>query len=137
MHADRLEQTGRAEARTAGEAAADETTTDPATTDATVADVAPTMPVGPVLRGMDADLAQAVIAAVEADNPGQEVHVVDRSGYIRVHTVGRCRLTQTSLEAEPGQAFPLSRLEPALGAFAGRMSITDDEITGYLARQED
>ncbi|MFH8837319.1 MmoB/DmpM family protein [Streptomyces sp. NPDC017868] len=132
-----MEQTGRAEARTADEATTDATAADEATTDATAAGVAPPRLVGPVLRGMDADLAQAVIAAVETDNPGQEVHVVDRGGYIRVHTVGRCRLTQASLEAELGQAFPLSRLEPALGAFAGRMSITDDEITWYLARQED
>ncbi|MFI6642505.1 MmoB/DmpM family protein [Streptomyces sp. NPDC050504] len=92
--------------------------------------------VGPVIRGMDADLAQAVIAAVERDNPGFEVYVVDRGGYIRVHTVGRCRLTRASLEDELGHHFPLSRLEPALGAFAGRMDTTDDAITWYLERQD-
>ncbi|MEU8759722.1 MmoB/DmpM family protein [Streptomyces sp. NPDC048659] len=119
MHADRTDPQA---ARTGDEAAAD----DP-----------PPRLVGPVLRGMDADLAQAVIAAVETDNPGQEVHVVDRGGYIRVHTVGRCRLTRAGLESELGHDFPLSRLEPALGAFAGRMRITDDEIVWYLARQED
>ncbi len=37
--------------------------------------------VGPVIRGADADLADAVIEAIEADNPGAEVQVEDAGGY--------------------------------------------------------
>ena len=37
--------------------------------------------VGPVIRGADADLADAVIEAIEADNPGEEVLVEDAGGY--------------------------------------------------------
>jgi len=37
--------------------------------------------VGPVIRGADADLADAVI---EADNPGADVQVEDAGGYIRI-----------------------------------------------------
>ncbi len=40
--------------------------------------------VGPVIRGADADLADAVIEAIEADNPGADVQVEDAGGYIRI-----------------------------------------------------
>ncbi len=40
--------------------------------------------VGPVIRGADADLADAVIEAIEADNPGADVPVEDAGGYIRI-----------------------------------------------------
>ncbi|GEL19437.1 MmoB/DmpM family protein [Pseudonocardia asaccharolytica] len=92
--------------------------------------------VGPVVRGMDADLAEAVIEAVEIDNPGAQVHVDDRGGYIRVSVPQRCRLTQTSLEEALGRPFPLAQLEPSLSAFAGRMNLTDDEIVWYLDRED-
>ena len=52
--------------------------------------------VGPVIRGADADLANAVIEAIEADNPGADVQVEDTGGYIRVSVSQRC-------PADPGQ----------------------------------
>lgn len=56
--------------------------------------------VGPVLRGMDGELAEAVIAAVERDNPDREVLVDDQGGYIRIATERRCVLTRSTLEDE-------------------------------------
>ena len=47
--------------------------------------------VGPVVRGMDAHLAEAVITAIEMDNPDLDVEVDDQGGYIRVEPAGRCR----------------------------------------------
>ncbi|HEX7661878.1 MAG TPA: MmoB/DmpM family protein [Pseudonocardiaceae bacterium] len=92
--------------------------------------------VGPVIRGMDADLADAVIAAIETDNPDAEVAVEDEGGYIRVGIPGHCRLTRQSLEEELGRSFPLHRLEPSLAGFAGRMKVDDNEVVWYLERQD-
>jgi toluene monooxygenase system protein D len=92
--------------------------------------------VGPVVRGMDANLADAVIAAIEADNPDAEVEVDDQGGYIRISTAGHCRMTRTSLEEALGRTFHLHQLEPSLAGFAGRMQLTDDEVVWYLERQD-
>ncbi|WP_328498239.1 MmoB/DmpM family protein [Streptomyces sp. NBC_00414] len=92
--------------------------------------------VGPVIRGIDGDLAEAVAAAIERDNPGSEVVVDDQAGYVRISVPRRCVLTRDSLEEELGRAFPLSGLEPALAAFAGRLKQTDDQLVWYLERQD-
>ncbi|MDU1666065.1 MAG: MmoB/DmpM family protein, partial [Bradyrhizobium sp.] len=39
--------------------------------------------VGPVIRGVDEDIIDAVIAASEQDNPDVEIVVEDRGGYVR------------------------------------------------------
>lgn len=93
--------------------------------------------VGPVVRGVDCDIADALIAAIETDNPGVQPVVEDRGGYIRVSMPGRCRVTRHSLEAELGRDFPLSELEPALSAFAGRVKFTDDEVLWYLEGRDE
>jgi toluene monooxygenase system protein D len=92
--------------------------------------------VGPVVRGMDANLADAVITAIEADNPDVEVRVDDQGGYIRIETANRCRMTRASLEEALGRTFHLHQLEPSLAGFAGRMQLTDDEVVWYLERQD-
>ena len=55
----------------------------------------PATDIGPVIRGADADLADAVIEAIEADNPGADVMVEDAGGYIRISVPQRCRLRST------------------------------------------
>ncbi|WP_396932087.1 MmoB/DmpM family protein [Mycolicibacterium sp.] len=92
--------------------------------------------VGPVLRGVDGELADAVVSAIEIDNEGADVRVDDQGGYIRVSVPQRCVLTRKTLEEELGRDFPLSDLEPALSGFAGRLKQTDDEIIWYLERQD-
>ncbi len=92
--------------------------------------------VGPVVRGMDGELADALIEAIENDNPDAEVTIDDRAGYIRISVPRRCRVTRASLEDALGRDFELSELEPALSAFAGRMRFTDDEIEWYLERED-
>lgn len=92
--------------------------------------------VGPVVRGMDAALAEAVIEAIEADNPDRYIEVDDRGGYIRVSAPQRCRITRSSLEEALGRNFQLHQLEPSLAGFAGRMEVTDDEIVWYLERED-
>lgn len=92
--------------------------------------------VGPVIRGVDTEVADAVIEAIEADNPDSEVVVEDAGGYIRIGCPQRCLLTRASLEEALGHSFELSQLEPSLSAFAGRMKATDDEVLWYLERQD-
>ncbi len=92
--------------------------------------------VGPVMRGMDGELAEALIEAIENDNPDADVMVDDRGGYIRISVPRRCRVTKSSLEEALGREFELSELEPALSAFAGRMRFEDDAIEWYLERED-
>ncbi|MFS8201449.1 MmoB/DmpM family protein [Streptomyces sp. CWNU-52B] len=92
--------------------------------------------VGPVIRGMDGDLAEAVAAAIAQDNPDAEVIVDDRGGYVRISVPRRCVLTRGSLEEELGRKFRLSDLEPALVSFAGRLEQSDEQVVWYLERQD-
>jgi toluene monooxygenase system protein D len=91
--------------------------------------------VGPVLRGMDQDLIEAIRIAIEDDNPDAELLYEDHGGYVRIHTPWRCRVTRKSLEAALGRSFRLADLEPSLSAFAGRMRYVGDEaLEWYLER---
>lgn len=92
--------------------------------------------VGPVIRGVDSELADAVAEAMEIDNPDVEVVFEDRGGYIRISAPQRCRLTRASLSEILGHDFPLAQLEPSLSSFAGRMSQTEDEIVWFLDRKD-
>ncbi|MGD9527344.1 MAG: MmoB/DmpM family protein [Pseudonocardia sp.] len=92
--------------------------------------------VGPIIRGFDGELADAVAAAVERDNPGADVLVDDQGGYVRIHVRHRCVLNRATLEEELGRPFPLSELEPALASFAGRVKQTPDQTVWYLERQD-
>ncbi|AEA28168.1 MmoB/DmpM family protein [Pseudonocardia benzenivorans] len=93
--------------------------------------------VGPVLRGLDDRIVDAVIEAVQADNPNAEVEVDDRGGYVRVTCDRECRLTRASLEDALDEEFTLAQLEPALSGFAGRMRyVSDDEIVWFLERED-
>jgi toluene monooxygenase system protein D len=91
--------------------------------------------VGPIVR--DPELADALVAAIEVDNPGAEVMIDDRGGYIRIHTHQRCRITRRSLQEALGRSITLSQIEPELVSFAGRLRyIGDDEIIFYLERED-
>jgi toluene monooxygenase system protein D len=92
--------------------------------------------VGPVVRGLDGNLADAVITAIEIDNPDVDVDVDDQGGYIRISTPQRCVLTRASLEDALGRSFALHQLEPSLAGFAGRMTVSDDEVVWYLERED-
>ncbi|WP_343910616.1 MmoB/DmpM family protein [Nocardioides aquiterrae] len=91
--------------------------------------------VGPILRGVDGDFCDAMINAIEIDNPDTEVVVDDQGGYIRISAERRCRLTRTTLEDELGRPFRLSDIEPNLAGFSGRIIVGDDEIVWHLDRE--
>ena len=85
--------------------------------------------VGPILRA--GEIAEAVIDAVEEDNPDRDVHVTDRGDYLHIHTLKNCRLTRASLERHLGRAYDLARLEIEMPSFAGRMQTSDSEYRWY------
>jgi toluene monooxygenase system protein D len=92
--------------------------------------------VGPVIRGVDRDIAEALIEAIERDNPGASLRVEDRAGYVRIGCPERCVVTRRSLEDVLGETVRLAELEPALAGFAGRMRFDgDDAIVWYLERE--
>jgi toluene monooxygenase system protein D len=93
--------------------------------------------VGPVLRGIDQDIIEAMLTAIEDDNPDAEVLYEDRGGYVRIHTPRLCRVTRKSLEAVLGRSFRLADLEPSLSGFAGRMRYVGDEALEWYLERED
>jgi toluene monooxygenase system protein D len=93
--------------------------------------------VGPVVRGFDPDIVDALHTAIEKDNPGVELFVEDRAGYVRIHAPRELRVTRASLADALGRPIDLPSLEPAIASFAGRMKyVGDDEIVWYLTREE-
>lgn len=99
-------------------------------------DHAPAKRVGPIIRGVDADFCDAVISAIEADNPDSDVEVDDQGGYVRITTPWRCRLTRESLARELGRDLALSDIESNLASFAGRIQMDDDGVTWQLDNRE-
>ena len=93
--------------------------------------------VGPVLRAMNQDIIEALLTAIEADNPGAELLYEDHGGYVRIHAPWRCRVTRKSLEAALGRSFRLGELELSLSGFAGRMRFVGDEVLEWYLERED
>jgi len=93
--------------------------------------------VGPVLRGMDGEIIEALLVVIAQDNPDNELLYEDRGGYVRIHTSRRCRVTRKSLEAALGRPFRLAELELSLSAFAGRMRYEGDEALEWYLERED
>lgn len=85
--------------------------------------------VGPVLRV--GDLADAVVRAIEEDNPGKQVRIVDRGDYVRIHTERKCRLTKQTLERLLGYAYDLRLLEIDMPSFSGRLTTRGEEYVWY------
>jgi toluene monooxygenase system protein D len=93
--------------------------------------------VGPVIRGFDPEIVDALRVAIEQDNPDRAILIEDRHAYVRIHAEKYLRVTRTSLEAAAGRAIPLASLEPAISAFAGRMQyVGDKELVWYLERED-
>ena len=91
-------------------------------------------PVGPVL--CMSDDADAIIAAIVDDNPGQEVTVVDQGAYTRVSGDGELRVTRASIERHLGRDFEMRQLGGVMSAFAGRIEMTSEAVRWLLKGQE-
>jgi toluene monooxygenase system protein D len=91
--------------------------------------------VGPVLRMSD-DI-DAIIGAIEEDNPGTEIEVIDRGAYVRIQAEQRMKVTRASIERYIGRTFEMRQLEPMMSAFAGRIETTSDAILWSYKQQEE
>ncbi len=91
--------------------------------------------VGPVLR-MSEDI-DAIIAAIEDDNPGTEIEVIDRGAYVRIQAEQRMKVTRASIERHVGRTFEMREFEPLMSAFAGRIETTSDAILWSYKREEE
>jgi toluene monooxygenase system protein D len=91
--------------------------------------------VGPVLR-MSEDV-EAIIAAIEDDNPGTVIEVIDRGAYVRIQAEQQMKVTRASIERYIGRAFEMRQLEPMMSAFAGRIETTSEAIMWSYRQQEE
>lgn len=91
--------------------------------------------VGPVLR-MSEDI-DAIIAAIEEDNPGTSIEVIDRGAYVRIQAERRMKVTRASIERHVGRNFEMREFEPMMSAFAGRIETTSDAILWSYKREEE
>jgi toluene monooxygenase system protein D len=91
--------------------------------------------VGPVLR-MSEDV-EAIIAAIEDDNPGAEIEVIDSGAYVRIQVEQHMKVTRASNERHIGRAFEMRQLEPMMSAFAGRIETTSEAISWSFKREEE
>ncbi len=84
-------------------------------------------PVGPVLRM--GDEVELIIAALEDDNPGTDIEVIDRGAYIRVQGEGQITVTQQTLRRYLGADYEIRSFGGIMSAFSGRAITTSDAIT--------
>lgn len=83
----------------------------------------PNNSVGPVLRA--GPLAALIVQAIKAAN--QEVTIIDRGSYLRVHVPGRCVLRRDLVEQYLGAPFLLpGDLESVMSSFMGRLTISEN-----------
>jgi toluene monooxygenase system protein D len=84
-------------------------------------------PVGPVLRM--GDEVELVIAAIEDDNPGTDIEVIDRGAYVRVQGEDQITVTQETLRRYLGADYEIRSFEGIMSAFSGTVITTSDSIT--------
>ncbi len=84
-------------------------------------------PVGPVLRM--GDEVELIIAAIEDDNPGTDIEVIDRGAYVRVQGEGQITVTQQTLRRYLGADYEIRSFGGFMSAFSGRAITTSDAIT--------
>ena len=89
--------------------------------------------VGPVLRA--GEVADAVVEALQEDNPGKEFTVEDRVAYVRAETEGECVVRAETVAKVLGRPFKIAELEVNLSSFSGRIETTDDTMRFYFEKR--
>ena len=84
-------------------------------------------PVGPVLRM--GDEVEQVIAAIEDDNPGTDIEVIDRGAYVRVQGEDQITVTEETLRRYLGADYEIRSFGGIMSAFSGRAITSSDAIT--------
>jgi toluene monooxygenase system protein D len=86
--------------------------------------------VGPVLRA--SEITEGVIDAAREDNPGSDIRVDDKRGYVRIEADHELILRRETLERSLGRPFRMSEFEVNLSSFAGRIETTPDYWRFYV-----
>lgn len=89
--------------------------------------------VGPVLRA--GEVADAVVEAIQEDNPDKEFVIENRVAYVRVETEGECFIRQETLSEMLGRPITMPEVEINLTSFAGRIETTDTYMRFYLEKE--
>ncbi|MGV7350051.1 MmoB/DmpM family protein [Mycobacterium kansasii] len=85
---------------------------------------------GPLLRIGDAT--EAIIDAIEEDNPDVEVSIIDHAGYIRVEAEGGLILRRETVEEILGRNFKMQEIELLLAGYSGLIDMTQDHVRWYF-----
>jgi toluene monooxygenase system protein D len=88
--------------------------------------------VGPILRA--GEWAEVIAEAATRDNPGRDVRVEDRGGYVRVHCPRECVLREATVQSILGQPFKMRELEVNLSSFSGHIEYGSDYVRFFYAR---
>jgi toluene monooxygenase system protein D len=89
--------------------------------------------VGPILR--PGEWVEVIAEAARIDNPGREVRVDDRGGYIRIHCRHECLLREETVQGILGQPFRMRELEVNLSSFAGHIEYGGDYVRFFYTRR--
>jgi len=85
---------------------------------------------GPLLRS--GEMADAIVEALEEDNPEKVVTVADHSGYIRVEGPEGLVLRRATVELILGRQFGMQELALIMTGFSGKIEMTTDYVRWYF-----
>ena len=81
------------------------------------------------------DWVEVIAEAALLDNPGREVRVDDRGGYVRIHCLTELVLRQETVRGILGQPFHMRDLEVNLSSFPGHTEYGSDYVRFFYARR--
>lgn len=85
---------------------------------------------GPLLRS--GDTTDAIIDAIEEDNPDIEVVVRDHAGYIRVEGDDGLILRRETAQQSLGRPFKMQEIEILMAGYSGLIEVTEDYARWYF-----
>jgi len=88
------------------------------------------MMAGPLLRA--GEVTDALIEALQEDNPGKELRVRDASGYVRVEGPGGLILNRKTIEEMLGRPFSMQEIEIHMTGFSGKIEMTAETIRWFF-----
>jgi toluene monooxygenase system protein D len=90
--------------------------------------------VGPIVtRG---EMSDAVVEAVEIDNPDGERRVEETAAYVRIEVRGQCIIRFATMEQVLGRKFVIGDLECNMPGFAGFIRTGFDEVRFVSSRRQ-
>jgi toluene monooxygenase system protein D len=88
--------------------------------------------VGPILRS--GEWVEVIAEAARIDNPGREVLVDDRGGYVRIHCRTECILRERTVRSILALPFHMRDLEVNLSSFAGHIEYGSDYVRFFYRK---